>query len=250
MKILTLNAWGGRIKEPLLDFIKKQKDNIDVFCFQEIFKQSSINDEEVKYLTNTAKVHRDLLGDISKILSNYNPFFCPVYKDIYGVAIFVKKDLNIIDSGFVTLYENSNFPDSNDPWADHNRKMQWVQISVDDKKLNVINLHGHWVTGNKMDNPARLKQSQIILDLINKLEGSKILCGDFNLRPDTESIKMIDEKMSNLIKKYNVKSTRTSLYKKSEQFADYVFVSPDITEKDFKVLSDEVSDHTAILIEI
>ncbi len=250
MKILTLNAWGGRVKEPLLDFIRKQNGNIDVFCFQEIFKQDDITNEEVEYLTNIDEVHKNLFGDLEKILSNYNSFFCPVYKNIYGVAIFIKKDFQIIDSGSISVYENNNFPDPKDPWADHTRKIQWVQFFDSNKKINILNIHGHWVTGNKSDNPARLKQSEIILDLINKLEGEKILCGDFNLKPDTKSIEMFDNILENLIKKYNIKSTRTSLYKKNEQFADYIFISKDIKEKHFEVLSDEVSDHTPVLVEI
>ena len=56
--------------------------------------------------------------------------------------------------------------------------------------------------------------------------------------------------MKNLIKEYNIQSTRTSLYEKSEKFADYVFVSPEIVVKDFKLLPDEVSDHLALFLEI
>ncbi len=39
MKLLCLNVWGGKIHEPLLDFIKKHSD-IDIFCFQEVFNSA------------------------------------------------------------------------------------------------------------------------------------------------------------------------------------------------------------------
>jgi hypothetical protein len=48
--------------------------------------------------------------------------------------------------------------------------------------------------------------------------------------------------MINLVKDYNVTSTRSSHYPKEEKFADYIFVSKDIEVKDFKVLPDEVND--------
>ena len=76
-----------------------------------------------------------------------------------------------------------------------------------------------------------------------------MLCGDFNLRPDTESIRMIEKEMINLVTKHNVTSTRTSLYKKTERFADFVFLSHNVKEIDFKVLPDEVSDHSPLFVE-
>jgi len=77
--------------------------------------------------------------------------------------------------------------------------------------------------------------------------------GDFNLLPETESLRIIENGMENLVKDYNVQSTRTSLYTRHEisgKFADYIFLSPSIKVKDFKVLPDEVSDHTALFLEI
>ncbi len=40
-----------------------------------------------------------------------------------------------------------------------------------------------------------------------------ILCGDFNLMPDTKSIEILETGMQNLVKNYNVTSTRSSFYK-------------------------------------
>ena len=55
--------------------------------------------------------------------------------------------------------------------------------------------------------------------------------------------------MRNLIKEYNITSTRTSFYKKPVRFADFVFVSKDIKVNDFKVLPDEVSDHAPLFLD-
>ena len=57
--------------------------------------------------------------------------------------------------------------------------------------------------------------------------------------------------MRNLVKEYEITSTRTSFYKKSEdKHADYIFVSNGIEVKDFRVLPEEVSDHSALYLEI
>ena len=85
----------------------------------------------------------------------------------------------------------------------------------------------------------------------SKNERNIILAGDFNLNPDTQSIKMIEEfSLKNLIKEFSITDTRTSFYKKENRFADYIFVSPDICVKNFKVLPDEVSDHAPLYLEI
>jgi hypothetical protein len=55
--------------------------------------------------------------------------------------------------------------------------------------------------------------------------------------------------LRNLIKGYGITSTRTSLYKKEHRFADYTFVSENISVIDFKILPEEVSDHNAMYLD-
>lgn len=64
------------------------------------------------------------------------------------------------------------------------------------------------------------------LDLTQKCDA--ILIGDLNLDPDTESIKILEKEMRNLVKKYSIQTTRSDLYSKKEimPLADYCFVSP------------------------
>ncbi len=61
--------------------------------------------------------------------------------------------------------------------------------------------------------------------------------------------KLEDFGLRNLIKEYGITSTRTSFYTKPEKFADYMLVSPGVEVKDFKVLPDEVSDHSPLYLE-
>lgn len=92
--------------------------------------------------------------------------------------------------------------------------------------------------------------SRKLAGYIENYEGAKVLCGDFNLSPDTESLKMIEAlPLRNLVKEYGVTSTRTSYYKKENRFADYVLVNDKVEVIDFQVLPDEVSDHSALMVE-
>ena len=76
-----------------------------------------------------------------------------------------------------------------------------------------------------------------------------ILAGDFNLRPDTKSIKMLEADMKNLIIEYGVKSTRSNLHKRPEKFADYIMVSDKIKVNNFEVIYRHVSDHLPLLLD-
>lgn len=110
-------------------------------------------------------------------------------------------------------------------------------------------MHGLWNGKGKTDTAERILQSQEIKSFMDSVDGEKVLCGDFNLLPGTESVKILEDGMKNLIKEYDVGSTRTSLYTKPEKHADYIFTSPDLNVVDFKVLPNEVSDHSALYLE-
>ncbi len=251
MKIVSLNTWDGFAgMENLLSFFKKYNNKIDVFCLQEIFSNASSKKDDSTFseAINVAAKNLDLYQDIQAILKDYDGYFCSVYADVYGIAMFVKKDIQVIENGEIIIYENKKFYDPENDDADHTRKAQWLKL---EENLNIINIHGHWDISGKRDTENRLKQSDTIINLISQLKGETILCGDFNLLPDTESIKKIERSgLRNLIKEYGITSTRTSFYKKPEKYADYAFINKDVNLKDFKVLPDEVSDHFPLYLEI
>jgi len=74
------------------------------------------------------------------------------------------------------------------------------------------------------------------------------LAGDFNLSPHSESLKIINGRLTNLPLKYRLKTTRTLLTHKTE-VCDYLFVSKDITVNDFYASKKLVSDHLALILD-
>lgn len=130
------------------------------------------------------------------------------------------------------------------------KNIQYILTERNGKRLNIVNFHGLWNGKGKTDSDSRIAQSKEIVTFLKTLSGEIVLCGDFNLKPDTESLKIIEEfGFRNLIREYGVTSTRTSLYKKEERFADYMLVTSGVKVLDFKVLPDEVSDHNAMFVE-
>ena len=249
MKLITLNTWAGRLKEPFDAFLKAKMSDTDIFCFQEIFNEYP-DEKTGDYVQEDGDGGRgNILREITEILTEYQVYFCPVATNVYGIAIFLKKGIEVVTSGEVMLYENPNY-DPLDDAHDHNRKMQWIHIKNGRKDFMVMNVHGHYDAIGKGDTPNRLAQSKIITEFIETTGLTpKILVGDFNLNPTTESIKLLEKHVNNLVTKNNIASTHTEHYTGEEKHADYIFVSPEVLVEDFKVLPDVVSDHAPLYIQ-
>jgi endonuclease/exonuclease/phosphatase family metal-dependent hydrolase len=241
MKILTLNTWGGHVKAPFIEFIANNQD-IDIFCFQEIYEKA----EEIM----GAEYPENMLNgfsDIQALLPEHQGYFRPVLLGVYGLAMFVRKGIPVREEGEMVIH-----PSDSDSIVDgnHSRNMQWVRFSSEGKDFTVMNVHGLWNGMGKNDTPERVAQSKMIRGFMDKSESLHILCGDFNLNPNTESVSILESGMRNLVKENSITSTRTSFYAKPGKFADYIFTSPAIDIKGFRVLPDEVSDHAALFLEI
>ncbi len=228
-----------------MSFVKKHGNNVDIFCFQEIY-----HDAADKTKGDFDGAHLDLFNEIKSLLPNHNGYFCPNVGDYYGIATFIRKDLYIEASGDITIYDN---PEYDGKGGNHSRKALWHEIGINGKQLSILNVHGLWNGKGKTDTPERNEQSRRIRDFMNSIKGSQIICGDFNLLPETESLSILAEGMQDLVKMNNVTSTRTSFYTRSEtsgKFADYIFASLDIRVLSFAVCEEEVSDHAALFVEI
>lgn len=244
MEIISLNVWGGRMRNELKDFLVKYED-IDVFCLQEVYHEADGKDVIWK------EPNHNTLNDIKEVLTEHTALFHPHWGNWWGLSLFIKKDVPIIKSGEEFVYMHNGYDAQSESLGNTAKNLQYIQTSHNGKPLTIINFHGLWNGKGKTDSEDRLEQSRKIVEFVKTLEGEVIFCGDFNLLPDTESIKIIEDTgLRNLIKEHKVTSTRTSFYTKPEKFADYAFVSNEIKVKDFQVLSDEVSDHAPLYLQI
>lgn len=252
MKLITLNIWGGKVYEPVMKFLKEKAEDTDIFCFQEMTFGGEAG------FTKDAKARINLFTELQAILPDFT-----AYKNIskseyfeyeqvnFGVgdAIFIKKSIKVLDHGGAYCF--TEIPEGSGNGGQATGNYEWLDFIKDEEKFTVVNIHGVWQAGTgKMDTPARIIQSNVVKDFLSKKQGKKIICGDFNLMQDTESIKILENAVfSNLIKEYKISCTRTSFYEKPDKYADYIFTSKDIVVKDFKVLPEEVSDHSALFLD-
>lgn len=254
MKVIFLNIWGGRIFDPFMSFVKESASSTDFFCFQEMV------DSSIQGITNFGG-----RADIRKKLAEALPEFQEYYEASHnaldkegkpdpattiGVAIFSKKNIEIKSKGRIHVQGDAHY-------------LQYVRFEHDKKTYTLANMHGTAYPGSKLDTPERLEQSKRIVDFLAEEKGDppadeagKILGGDFNLLPETESIKMIEKTgMRSLIKEYRIKTTRSVLnyarYPENERqyFSDYAFVSSDVQVTNFGVPQLNISDHLPLILE-
>lgn len=254
MQLITLNIWAGSQHEELVDFFRKTASETDVYCLQEVFDTPTELTRIGMVQANIFKIIQDILGDqfvghFAPTQSKYVMMEGPTEHDLsYGLATFTRKNIEILEQGDIFVYRERDgylHPDR----GTLPRNLQYTVIPWQDSQLTIANFHGLWYHSSKDDNQFRLDQSRKVKAFLDARQGAKILCGDFNLLPETESLSFLEEGMKNLIKEYGVTSTRSSLYTKTHRYADYILVSPEINVQHFEVLPDEVSDHLPLKLD-
>ncbi len=260
MEVVSLNCWYGKAWDELEPYLKEKAKSTDVFLFQEVSASrflGRVSPEGFRW---------DLLNKLKEVLSQYGGFYTPLvsgvgfdYKSVvdeitWGQAVFVGSHLKVISAHSICVYgEPVNF--LNEDLANFPVAIQGLRLSNDEKVFNVFNFHGTHLPGDKLDTPQRLRQSQSVLDFMRRYPGIKILGGDFNLMPDTQSIKMIEDAgYRDLIKDFGVECTRSPLNiywdsKARQLFADYMFVGGGVRVKEFRAEEVLVSDHLPLVLD-
>lgn len=260
LTICSLNVWGGRMLYPLNVYLPDtaRREDIDVFCFQEVCATAgSVHWDDV--WQNRINFFSILCG----LLPEFQGFFAPAF-DAHsshspsqhfasGLACFVRKEIPVVSTGDVFVFESRRLMLPSGVAGDgfsSPRNLQYVQVNAEGAIYTICHFHGLWNGTGKGDTPERIEQSRNIRSFFEQVHpaSTRILCGDFNLRPDTESLAILDQGMKNLIHEYGITSTRSAAYHKPERCADYMLVSSDICVESFTVPDVVVSDHLPLIL--
>ncbi len=245
MKLVCLNVLGGSYTPALLEFLKRHQD-IDIFCLQEVYHDAEGREDERWALIR----NMNLLSDMQSVMPDYETLYHPHWRDYWGLCMFVRKNIPLLNSGEEFVYQNKGYNIEREMAGHTAKNVQYATIETLLGARTVVNFHGLYTGEGKNDTGDRLLQSQNIIKFLKTLTDPYILAGDYNLNPDTVSLEMLEAHgMRNLIKEFGINSTRTSLYTKDNKFADYVLVSGGVEVLDFSVLPDEVSDHAPLYLE-
>jgi len=256
MKLVSFNIWGGTIYGPLMDYLRVLSEGTDIFCFQEVFSGLPGVPEV------SANGRMFLFQELAELLPEFSGFFDPRSSGYdfsntiklpvsHGLAIFTRKNLSVINYRSEIIEAKESLADLVEGWT----KAQVITLENKNHKFSIINFHGVAQPGDKQDTPQRIMHAQKLGLIWDSLPGAKkILCGDFNMYPNTESIKILESLGKNLITEFGIKNTRNEISWKNnpgsrQTFADFTFVSSGIKIKNFEVPYNEVSDHLPMILE-
>ncbi len=244
-KFINLNVWlGGKIWNPMIDFLKKEDP--DILALQEVFNSHD------PMLTPNFRT----MDEFNKIFDyKYKYFDLCFIKDWEGVktesgnAIFSKYPIVTTDS---LLYDGKfgHYEEKQEDFLILPRRLQHARIDISGIEINVFNTQGIWGTDGR-DNERRIKMGKAIRNRI-KREKNVILSGDFNVNPDTQTIGYIEDELVNVSK--NATTTSFNLKIKTAPGFDTAVVDMVFTSPNIKVLSEEcpnieISDHLPLVCE-
>ncbi len=260
MKLIALNLWAGREYDALTEFLERMSKDIDIFCFQEALDSATAVSPDIIEFKREYAGGRDGVPDLyhrlKLLLDGFGSFLgrpnggTGELRAGEQQAIFFRQGLSVVEHGEHVLNEPVTITRNGKKIA-CSSTLQYIKVKEGDDAYLIGNLHGLWQGGGKQDTPDRLVQSERIAEFLSKSHEKKILVGDFNLEPETESVKRIEQSgMTNLIKLRGVKTTRSRLAPSAKgAVADYAFVSDNVKVRRFEVLQDVVSDHLPLYID-
>jgi endonuclease/exonuclease/phosphatase family metal-dependent hydrolase len=266
LRLISLNAWGGRLYEPLARYLRDADP--DVLCLQEVTHSPEASDDWLVYRDGDFELPQraSLYQDVKRLLPDHEAMFSPVARGTlfqgereiaseFGLATFVRKSLSVV--GQMLGFVHGDFSPTG--WGEHPRSRNAHAVRVfrydTGSAVTIVQMHGLRDLAGKGDTDARRAQAHAVVALIEKLaqEGEGlVLCGDLNLLPDSESFEIFGRLgLVDLVTSRGFTDTRTSWYPKENRYADYLLVTPQVKVKNFDVVaSPEVSDHRALFLEI
>jgi hypothetical protein len=266
MNIISLNAWYGKRFPALIDFVRREASRTQIFCFQEVViggparsiaaegARGNLFEEFAAALPEHQGLYYIPERSGGPLAQGFPARLVAEGARGFGTALFVHSSLRIIEHGSLQLYSGDPFALSDAGVSTGN--MLWAAVEDKDQQRFVIGTaHGLFLdmrvpSPSKNDTPERLEQSRRLVAFFESRPERGILMGDFNLRPTTQSIAMLGERMRNLIAECGITNTRNEEYVLMEKFkdyvADYAFVDKRITVDSFRVLPDVVSDHAPL----
>ncbi len=269
MKLISLNTWGGRVYKPLMSFVKEQSADTDIFCFQEVYhttsdettpKAGGLLDEKKGQFQQPDPYRANLFTELSHALPDFVGHFAPAVDGYdhdgrvdfhleFGLATFIRKSLHITEQGDTFVYRDRFMPREVLNGSTQARNVQHTTLATSEGKITIFNFHGLWWFSSKDDVAVRLEQSNKLKAVMDRYTGAKILCGDFNMNPGVESLRILESGMKNLITEFSITDTRGPLYPKPSRFADYCLVTPDIQINSFTVPAIPISDHLPLALD-
>jgi endonuclease/exonuclease/phosphatase family metal-dependent hydrolase len=152
-------------------------------------------------------------------------------------------ELPFVQGSFAMRSDWSSWPE------DDSRAVQSVDLVIGDgTNLRIVNYHGVW-TKDKRGNDKTLAANRRVREAAESAPGAAIICGDFNLFPDTPSMGVFAGEFESLTDTFGITTTRPKTNELSglgRNVIDYVLVKG-LKATAFSVPETDISDHLPLI---
>lgn len=266
MRILSLNAWAGRLHDEILPFLASV--DADVICLQEVSRTPDSPADWLFYREPGLDLPQraSFFDEVAAILPGHDGTFLPTASgplyfeeravpSLFGLGTFVRKTIPV--TAHAADFVHGAF--TTQGWGEHPRARNAHVLRLVDPAtgipVTIAQMHGLRDLAGKGDTPAREAQAEALVRLIRWIwppDERLVVCGDFNLLPDSSTFAILGQLgLVDLVTSRGHTDTRTSYYRKPGRYADYLLATPDIDVIAFDALAEpEVSDHRALLLDM
>ncbi len=252
IKVVSLNLWnGGRLFDEARSFLLSEQ--ADIMFLQEAYN-GQVQSLENRFQTVTL---------LQQAFPEYDYHFAPAYLD-------TRQDGHKIEDGQLLL---SRFPLSDTrtiffdvPYGEYDQDamtdfrqfpagLQVATIRPSDKPIRLLNVHGPVDLDGLADTDRRLRMAQVIAAEVAEAD-QVILAGDFNVQPETKSIKVIEKSLHNVFAgeletTFNVKRKDLTKFPGYQTaVVDMMFVSESIEVVHHYCPDVDVSDHLPLVAQL
>jgi len=266
IKPLSLNiSLFDANNEKLFHFLDQL--NTDIVCLQEVtrkvddfafdsFISKQVIDKATKQLNHSYYAPNWALKDFRQNNFHGKKLFSHEFGGVIEYGNYVKSKFEIIRGKSIFVQQHFSYV-TDWEWIENHpgeepRMVQVVDMIIDgNQKLRILNYHGIWSKDKRGTLRTELA-CQRLVQLASEVSFPTIMCGDFNLFPETKSIRILKENFRSLVDEYHIQYTRPKSNELSgvkHNVVDYIFVSKEIEVQKFEVIDSDVSDHFPLIME-
>jgi endonuclease/exonuclease/phosphatase family metal-dependent hydrolase len=249
LKTISLNLWeGGNLFDQIVAFLKKEQP--DILGLQEV------NNGKDKALEKRLRSIKALNEQLGYQYQHFAPAFWYQHGETKiknGNAVFSRFPIVNAQVTFFDVPYGKSDVEKLDDFSFVPRNLQSVVIQLNETELNVFNTQGIWGHHGD-DTKRRFKMGQVIVSKI-KDKQNVVLMGDFNLKPDTETINGIEKHLKNVFQgelttSFNMRHKESQGTGFATSVVDMIFVSPNLKVVDHYCPDVDVSDHLPLVCQI
>jgi endonuclease/exonuclease/phosphatase family metal-dependent hydrolase len=227
LKILTLNIhsainWYGKYD---LDGLVKLITSVN---------PDLVGLQEVDRCWSSKSGFQDLPGELSLRLGMFSSYSVSLARNngYFGNLVLSKYPINFM-------------------WADQlpgeleRRSFVMAQVNINGIRVNFVTVH----LGLSISD--RIQQVAAMLQATHPINGPLIIAGDFNARPNDETIKPLKD---NFVDVQEASGVEQGTFRGSDgklgPHIDYIFVTPEFGLTDFQIVDTYISDHVPLIAEL